>query len=232
MRSMPFGTTCDLPVFAKRSKRGKRNNLRRGKNSVAKKIVRNRLKKLESMGVTDDMETRIRKATRDLEYDYCPNFEYEMQGTQVVSKIRRKKWSQRLNCECEDCGMVSWNDRMRFKSQQHMEFEERLKDDRFSEICSKSIILDQSNRVEMMRISIIREEKFHEEYKIDNPSKCDCKTCWSWKVSNAYNIRRVMQNNLFRKNSGEADQELLLDIQCYEWKFKDWSDQLEMTIRL
>ena len=45
-----------------------------------------------------------------------------------MSKIRRKKWSQRLNCECEDCGMVSWNDRMRFKSQQHMEFEERLKD--------------------------------------------------------------------------------------------------------
>ena len=99
-------------------------------------------------------------------------------------------------------------------------------------MCSKSIVLDQSNRVEMMRISIIREEKFHEEYKIDNPSKCDCKTCWSWKVSNAYNIRRVMQTNLFRKNSGEADQEHLLDIQCYEWKFKDWSDQLEMTIRL
>ena len=41
-----------------------------------------------------------------------------------------------------------------------------------------------------------------------------------------------MQTNLFRKNSGETDQENLLDIQCYEWKFKDWSDQLEMTIRL
>ena len=26
-----------------------------------------------------------------------------------------------------------------------------------------------------------------------------------------------MQTNLFRKNSGETDQENLLDIQCYEW---------------
>ena len=41
-----------------------------------------------------------------------------------------------------------------------------------------------------------------------------------------------MQTNLFRKNSGETDQEHLLYIQCYEWKYKDWSDQLEMTIRL
>ena len=29
-----------------------------------------------------------------------------------------------------------------------------------------------------------------------------------------------------------TDQENLLNIQCYEWMFKDWSDQLEMTIRL
>ena len=51
-----------------------------------------------------------------------------------------------------------------------MEFEERLKDDRFSEMCSKSIILDQSNRVEMMRISIIRD-----------PSKGDPFTgCSTW----------------------------------------------------
>ena len=75
-------------------------------------------------------------------------------------------------------------------------------------------------------------KSFTKNTKLIIQVKCDCKTCWSWKVSNAYNIRRVMQNNLFRKNSGEADQELLLDIQCYEWKFKDWSDQLEMTIRL
>ena len=37
---------------------------------------------------------------------------------------------------------------------------------------------------------------------------------------------------LLTTDSGETDQENLLDIQCYEWMFKDWSDQLEMTIRL
>ena len=41
-----------------------------------------------------------------------------------------------------------------------------------------------------------------------------------------------MQTNLFRKNSGETDQENLLDIQCYEWICSKIGHQLEMTIRL